>query len=250
MRWSWIAPRVIGGVVGLLLATELFAGFFWEHGTLTHIGHDYQLYMDATRSWLGGGPFYHPYQIAGTYVVEADEILYPPHALLLFVPFTLLPAVLWWAVPICVLVYALWRAEPGPWATAFVLACLCIPKSLQLVTSGSPTMWVAAGLAFARVGWPAVGGLVKPTLLPIVLAGVRRRSFWVAAAVLALIDIALPRMSIEYVAVVRNATGPLATVIYSAGDLGIIGIGLVGWLGPGQPALRSIRTKMRPSASA
>ncbi len=110
-------------------------------------------------------------------------------------------------------------------------------------------MWVAAGLAFARMGWPGVGGLVKPTLLPIVLAGVRSRSFWVAAAIFILIDVALVGLSIEYVAVVRNATGPLATVIYSAGDLGIIGIGLVGWLGPGQPALRSIRTKMRPSAS-
>ncbi len=248
--WRWTAPRVVGGALALLLATELYAGFFWENGTLTHIGHDYVLYMDATRAWLGGGPFYHPYQIAGPYVVQADEILYPPHALLLFVPFTVLPAVLWWAVPLGLLIYALWRARPGPWTIAFVVACLCIPKSLQLITSGSPTMWVAAGLAFARMGWPGVGGLVKPTLLPIVLAGVRHRSFWVAAAILILIDVALVGLSIEYVAVVRNATGPLATVIYSAGDLGIIGIGLVGWLGPGQPALRSIRTKMRPSASA
>ena len=72
----------------------------------------------------------------------------------------------------------------------------------------------------------------------------------VAAAILILIDVALLGLSIDYVAVVRNASGPLATVIYSGRDLGLVGIGLVGWLGPGQPALRSFRTKMRPSASA
>jgi hypothetical protein len=229
--WRRIAPRVVIGLLALLFAAELFAGLFWARGTLVHIGHDYALYMDATRSWLNGGPFYHPYQVAGPYVVKADEILYPPHALLLFLPFTFLPAILWWAIPLAILAVGFWRARPGPWTVAFAIGCLCIPKSMWLVTSGSPTMWVAAGLALGRLGWPAAGALVKPTLFPMILVGLRRRSFWVAAGLLGAIDVALLGLSIEYVSVVRHATGPLATVIYSAGDLGIMGIGLIGWLG-------------------
>lgn len=228
---KWVAPRVVMGLAGLLLGAELYLGATNKYGTLIHIGHDYALYMEATRSWLAGGPFYHPYQVAGPYLVVADEILYPPHALALFVPFTVLPAIAWWAIPITIVAAAVWRSRPGPWTWALILACLCIPKSLWLVTSGSPTLWVAAGLAMGRHGWPAVAGLVKPTLLPIALAGMRKRSFWAGAAVLVGIDLALAGLSREYVSVVLNARGPLATPIYSAGDLGIIGIALVAWLG-------------------
>jgi hypothetical protein len=227
---GWMAPRVAIGLAGLLLGAELYAGLTNERGTLTHIGHDYALYMEATRSWLAGGPFYHPYQAAGPYVVAADEVLYPPHALALFVPFTVLPAIVWWAIPIGIVVSAIWRSRPGPWGWALILACLCIPKSLWIVTSGSPTMWIAAGLAMGRHGWPAVVGMVKPTLLPIALVGLRRRSFWLAAALIVGIDLALIGLSREYVSVVLNARGPLATPLYSAGDLGIVGIALVAWL--------------------
>ena len=35
-------------------------------------------------------------------------------ALWLFVPFTVLPAVLWWAIPIAVTAWAIWRLRPAP----------------------------------------------------------------------------------------------------------------------------------------
>jgi hypothetical protein len=224
-----VAPRVAIGLAGLLLLAELYSGFTFERGTLTHIGHDYRLYMDAARSWLQGGPYYHAYQLAGPYTVAADEILYPPHALALFVPFTVLPPILWWAIPIGVIVTMVWRARPGPWGWALIIACLCIPKSLWIITSGSPTLWIAAGLALGRHGWPAVTGLVKPTLLPIVLIALPKRSFWLATALVAVMDLALVGLSYEYVMVVLNARGPLATPMYSAGDLGIIGIAFLAW---------------------
>jgi hypothetical protein len=34
--------------------------------------------MDATRRWLGGGPFYLPEQVAGPYFLDWGAILYPP----------------------------------------------------------------------------------------------------------------------------------------------------------------------------
>ena len=63
-------------------------------------GVDFLLYRDAAARWLAGGPYFEPYQLAGPYPITAGDVLYPPVALWLFVPFTVLPAVLWWAIPI------------------------------------------------------------------------------------------------------------------------------------------------------
>ena len=97
-------------VLGLLAAAPFLvlwvlqwveaAGRWGEASQLLAV--DYQLYMDAARSWLADGTFYLPYQLAGPYLVTAGDVLYPPYSLVLFVPFTFLPAILWWAVPIAI----------------------------------------------------------------------------------------------------------------------------------------------------
>ena len=59
--------------------------------------------MDITRNWVDTGEFYLPHQLAGPYQVQTlVDVLYPPIALYLFVPFLVLPAVLWWAIPMSV----------------------------------------------------------------------------------------------------------------------------------------------------
>ena len=63
-------------------------------------GVDFVLYRDAAARWLAGGPYFEPYQLTGPYPITAGDVLYPPVALWLFVPFTILPAVPWWVVPI------------------------------------------------------------------------------------------------------------------------------------------------------
>ena len=50
-------------------------------------GVDFTLYRDVTIRWLGGGPYFEPYQLAGPYQISAGDVLYPPVALWLFVPF-------------------------------------------------------------------------------------------------------------------------------------------------------------------
>ena len=87
-------------------------------------GVDFILYRDAAARWLAGGPYFEPYQLAGPYPITAGDVLYPPVALWLFVPFTVLPAVLWWAIPIAVAAWAVWRLQPSPeW---WPLIALCI----------------------------------------------------------------------------------------------------------------------------
>ena len=45
-----------------------------------------------------------PYDLA-----PMADVLYPPHALFLFVPLVFVPAIVWWVVPIAVITYAVWR---------------------------------------------------------------------------------------------------------------------------------------------
>ncbi|MGH2465165.1 MAG: hypothetical protein ACRDGI_06875, partial [Candidatus Limnocylindrales bacterium] len=64
------------------------------------VGVDYRLYIDTATRWLNGGPYFQTYQLSGPYSIRAGDILYPPVALILFVPFTVLPALLWWVLPL------------------------------------------------------------------------------------------------------------------------------------------------------
>jgi hypothetical protein len=198
-------------LLGLLFAEVLVRlptyGAVW-------IGHDYQLYMDATREWLAGGPFYEPYQLAGAYTIHATQILYPPVALWLFVPFTVLPAVLWWWVPVIIVTAVVWQQRPSPWQWVAILALLTLPVdkatswAVEFVGNGNPGIWVAAIVALAT-RWPFFGSwaLLKPSLAPFALVGVQRRAWWAGAAVLALLSLPFGAMWLDYGRVLLNAQG-------------------------------------------
>ena len=75
-------------------------------------GVDYRLYVDAASRWLSGGGYFQAYQLNGPYQISAGDILYPPIALLLFVLFTTLPAILWWLIPAGAVAWSLIRLRP------------------------------------------------------------------------------------------------------------------------------------------
>src|SRR3990167_2546558 len=54
------------------------------------VGMDLRTYMARTNDWLAGDGFYRDRQLAGPYVIETDDSLYPPTLLYLLVPFTVL----------------------------------------------------------------------------------------------------------------------------------------------------------------
>jgi hypothetical protein len=72
-------------------------------------GRDYAMYMERTRAWLAGDGFYVPHQLAGPYPIAFGDAMYPPVTLVLFVPFTILPVILWWAIPLAITAVSLWR---------------------------------------------------------------------------------------------------------------------------------------------
>jgi hypothetical protein len=183
-------------------------------------GIDYTLYMDATRRWLDGGTFFQPYQLAGPYPLQMGDVLYPPTALWLFIPFTLLPALLWWAIPLGVTAAMVWRLRPAPVAWPFLAFCCFWPPFVARIVAGNPVMWVMAAVALGfAFRWAFVGVLLKPSLFPFALLGVRSRSWWVALAVVVAASIPFGAMWIDWVKAVTNSSGGL---LYSLQDVPIL----------------------------
>ena len=237
--WNRVVLRV---ALGVLVCEVVRLG--WAFWAFPHaVGVDYQLYMGATAQWLHGGPFYLPGQLAGPYTIDmevAGVILYPPVALWLFVPFLYLPAVLWWAVPIGLATWSLWHLRPAPWAVAAIAGLMLFPSSWQGLLTGNPAMWILAASSLATLyGWPAVFVLLKPTLAPFALFGIRRRSWWVALGAFALLSLPLGGMWLDWLHVGFNATN--GGILYSLGYVPTMLVPLAAYVGR-QRAGRAART--------
>jgi hypothetical protein len=220
------------------LAVPAVLALLWAAVTLPHstdplIGHDYRLYMDATRQWLAGGAFYPAWQLAGPYTAEQFPILYPPQALVLFVPFTVLPEPLWFGIPTLLTAWIVVGHSPARWTWPVMLALFVFwPVQWLPYVSGTPTIWVVAAVAAGtRWGWPAALVLVKPTLAPFALIGIRHRGWWVVAAGLAILAVAFAPLTVKWIRSVANLTGPNSGLLYSLENLPPMLVPVVAWLG-------------------
>lgn len=221
-RWDGPLALGLGLLLALLIAAQMLVAAVNPLGMFHALGGDYQLYMDATRRWLGGGPFYEPWQFA-SYEVSfvpgsqgSTAILYPPVALPFFALFTFLPPPVWWAVPLGLFAYALWYHRPSAWGWVGILACLAFPNTEVMLANGNPTLMVLGIVSAATIWhWPGVLVLLKPTFAPFALVGIRRRSWWVALAVLAGLSLLFLPMWVGYAQVLLNARGPSVGLLYS-----------------------------------
>ena len=238
---AWTARPSIR--IGLYAATGLLLAFGAIEATIVlppaltvhpevTIGLDLHQYLDRTRSWLAGDGYYLPRQLAGPYVVQTGDALYPPPSVLLFAPLVLgAPVILWWAIPLGVIAVALWRLRPPEWTWPVLAAILVYPRTWTVLVLGNASMWaIAAGVAGMAWGWPAVGALLKPVFAPFALVGIRRRSWWIALAVILAVSLPFASMWFEYVAVLRDAVNTRGFE-YSLGELPIGLAFLVAWWG-------------------
>ena len=168
---------------------------------------DYNLYVDATTRWLTTGQFYEAHQLVGPYDVVYGDILYPPTILALLVPFTLLPALFWWLVPLAVTGFCIARHRPSPLGWVVLGALLAWPMGLALmIRVGNPAMWAMAFVALAthKPAWaPFV--LLKPTLAPFAALGIWTRTWWLGLVAFAILSVLFLPMWFDYIAVILNA---------------------------------------------
>lgn len=201
-RWLAAIIASIGIAQALLLIRAVwdFDGIPW--------GLDFTLYVERAASWLAGDGFYLPRQLAGPYSIAHGDAMYPPIALWLFVPFTVLPAVLWWVIPAGLLVAAYRRQGLSRWAPLAFALILLYQRAWIVVILGNPSMWaIACGVAGVAFGWPALGAIIKPVFAPLALTGIRRRSWWFGAVVVCLIAVPFGSMWIDYAHALQNAQG-------------------------------------------
>ena len=229
-------------LVFLGVAYAVSMATYWREAGIA--GVDYTIYMTATRRWLEGSGFYLAYQTAGPYVVAehagaASPVLYPPTLLVLLVPFTLLPAVLWWAIPIGVAAWVVAWQRPRPLGWPVLAFLAVFPMTLWFVVTGNPALWFMMFVALGtRYAWPAVLVLLKPTLLPFAFVGAWRRSWWVALAGLCAVSLAFLPMWPDYIRVLSNGVAG-GGFLYSLNQYPMLMIPVVAWLGrsaPPQPA--------------
>jgi hypothetical protein len=194
------------------------------------LGMDQGFYRDIGARWLADGSLYLPYQLTGPYEFRTMlDVLYPPNALFLFVPFVFLPAALWWAIPIGVLVYVIRSWSPLPWAWLAMAVLLAWPSSIFAYLTGNTTIWAAAALAAGlRWGWPAVFLALKPSLAPFALLVVRRRSFWLGGIAFGLVSLAMLPLWFEYLTAMRNLS---VGADYSLHSIPLMLIPVVAWVG-------------------
>lgn len=226
------APLIVLGVVVVFLAAEMFTALSHPEQVLVSIGGDYRMYMEAASRWLASGVWYLPTQLAGPYDVALGDVMYPPSSIPLFVPFAFLPAVLWWAIPTAIVAVSVWAHRPSVLAWALIGVCLAAPYTWFLYANGNPVIWAAAALALGtHRRWAAAGVLVKPSLFPFALFGVRSRGWWAALGAGLLLAAVFAPMWPDYVRAILNARGQRATVLYSVGDVPLMSLPLIAWLG-------------------
>ncbi|HEX6868041.1 MAG TPA: hypothetical protein VF119_04500 [Candidatus Limnocylindrales bacterium] len=226
LRPVWVGLTVVILALAAIEAVVLFQVIDDQDA----VGVDLVYFRSIAQRWLDTGVWYTADQLAGPYQVETLVTnLYPPHALYLFVPFLALPAILWWVVPLGTIAYVVWWCRPAAWAWPIFAAIVLFPKTLNQIIYGNTDMWIAAFIAGGvRWAWPATLVTIKPSLLFFAAIGILRRSWWIAAFVLAVLSLPLIGLWLQYPTVMLNSS---AKFWYSFGNLPFFVLPLVAWIG-------------------
>jgi hypothetical protein len=233
LRSSQARPAIVFGAVGLVILLLPLRDFI-DALTLPNLdgygGVDYRLYMDATMRWLHGGSYFEAYQLAGPYQISAGDILYPPLTLLLFLPFTVLPAILWWLLPAAAVAYSLARLRPGPIVWPYLALCLAWPPTLVKIVTGNPVIWAVAALSLGILyAWPSILVLIKPSLFPFAFFGANRRSWWVALGAIVILSVPFGFLWIDWIHSILNSQG--GGIAYSIQEVPMLAFPLIAWAG-------------------
>lgn len=229
-RWP---VAVLGGlVVVALIEVIMVSRLAIRQPGGTMVGRDFGLYLEATARWMHGGSFYEPWQLSGPYDAAWGQVFYPPWTLLLLVPGTILWP-LWFAIPPVITAWVVWRHRPSMWAW-IVIAALVVwfPGVVLPYWAGTPTTWVVMFLALGT-RWPWLSALVllKPSVFPFAAFGIRDRRWWFAAASLGVIALLMWPMTLDWLHAIINARGPYSGLLYSIGDIPLMVVPVIAWLG-------------------
>jgi hypothetical protein len=90
---------------------------------------------------------------------------------------------------------------------------------------------MAAEAVAVALGSPTTLVLVKPSLFPFAMIGIRRRAWWLQAALLALLSLPLLELTLLYPQVVIDSRG--GGILYSVRDIPLLCLPLIAGLAAG-----------------
>ncbi len=203
------------------------------------VGIDYASFRMAGERFLATGNPYQPYQLAGPYdpydlalILHPATVpdLYPPPFAIVAVALTVVPWMLWWAIPLGMLAALVIHWRPVPWTWPVIVLALAWPTTAMTLYVGGTNLWVTALVAAAlRWRWPGALIALKFTFGPLALIGIRSRGWWVTAGILALASLATAPLWADYITALHNMTA--GGIGYSLADLPTVAIPIVAWAG-------------------
>ena len=205
---------------------------------------DYNGYMAATQRWLDTGTPYNAWEVAGPFDYGPHTFLHPPVAVLFFLPFLYLPPILWWVLPIALVIWSfnVWR--PVWWSWPVMAAMVAVASPAAALTTGNTNIWVCAGVAFGLLyGWPAVLIFLKPSLFPLAFIGSWSKWWWIGVVILLLASVPFGALWFDWARVLLNSPG---TLLYSANDIPWILVPIVAWYAATRPRPTWSHRAMRP----
>lgn len=233
-RWGVVVARSLT-VVLLVLAAIRLADVLTSPFGQRFLANDLNGYLAGTQRFLETGSPFLPEQLSGAWQLAADSFIHPPPAVLLFAPFLILPAILWWIIPIGLTMAAVVRLRPAAWAWPVMAACLLWPRSAGILIAGNSDLWVTAALAVTLAWSLPVSVLIalKPSYLPFALAGAVWRRWWIGAAAVVLISALFGALWLDYLAVLRGIS---LEPLYSLLNAPYVLIPVIAWLARTRPA--------------
>ena len=197
-----VAVTVVGWSLALVVQFQWFRSSF---------DIDYGIYMHAVDHWLATGEWYADRQLHGPYPIELGDVLYPPDLLYLLVPFRLLGPAPWTFIPMVLIAGVVVRHRPALWAWLLISLCLAWPVTPAKFVFGNPVIWLTAAVALGtRYSWPSALVLIKPTVIPFALLGIRDRRWWLVVLVMGLLSLPFLADTLRYIPVLLDAeTNPI-----------------------------------------
>lgn len=191
---------------------------------------DLQVYRDATARLLAGDGWYLQRQLGGPYQIQFGDVLYPPATAWFFMPWLVLPAWTFSAVPLGIVAWFVGTARPAAWTWPVMALCLVFPVTLVYIAYANPTIWIAAFVALGlRFAWPGVLVLLKPSLAPFALIGIRSRGWWIGMVLLGLASLPFLAQTLDYPRILLDSRG--SSLLYSGTSVPILALPIVAWLG-------------------
>jgi hypothetical protein len=167
--------------------------------------------------------------LAGPYVLADGDILYPPPIVLLMLPFAILPAVLFWIMPLGVVAAVVVHHRPALWSWPLMALGLAYPVTSLKIVHGNPTMWIVAAIALGTVtAGPAVLVLLKPTLAPFALIRANRPRWWLVLGMAIAVAALFAPMWPDYIRVLENTRG--AGIFYSVDEVPFALVPVIAWV--------------------